>query len=523
MLYTSIMEGSQRAQGGGGSALDRLSLVLMPAFMALVGGLVAREFLLAPFRAWNDTRLAPSAALLSGSGFYFGPGEGPLLGHIYSPIAPFFYLPAVLASSPEAAVMLGTLMTSLAFFGPVLLLLFLEGRGRSRWVWVCFLVFCLFTFHERALLGPAFWIHADAPALGFGAIACAALYGSGVRLGPGRLLVSAFAVVLAVGAKQVALPLVAALPIYLLLRDGRGAAVRYLASLALAGALVLGLVALWVDFEAMWFTAVTVPMSHPWKATHPLEGLGASLLALGRVCLPIAAALAGLLALGRQFKAPLSPGDRPNSLRANPWFLLLLVSLCFVPTSVLGFVKVGGDVNTLAFTVYFGAAAALLLALQTLRLGKSAAGDRRGSVARAAVLLAGGMLAVSTLPTLSGLRGLYDEFGENPERTAWEFVTAGPRRIYFPFHPLIGLMADGRAYHTTSGLISQDLTGESVELAHLKAYLPRGMRFVAFRGQADYSQKYFPEHKRRVRVPALPGWTVLGPGRPKPQGQAGGD
>ena len=45
MLYTSIMDGSQRAQGGGGSALDRLSLVLMPAFMALVGGLVAREFL----------------------------------------------------------------------------------------------------------------------------------------------------------------------------------------------------------------------------------------------------------------------------------------------------------------------------------------------------------------------------------------------------------------------------------------------------------------------------------------------
>ena len=136
------MDESQRGQGEGSSALDRLSLILIPAFITLAGGLVAREFLLAPFRAWNDTRLAPSAALLSGSGFYFGPGEGPLLGHIYSPIAPFFYLPAVLAPSPEGAVMLGTLMTALAFFGPVLLLLFLGCKGRSRWVWACFLVFC---------------------------------------------------------------------------------------------------------------------------------------------------------------------------------------------------------------------------------------------------------------------------------------------------------------------------------------------------------------------------------------------
>jgi hypothetical protein len=517
------MDESQRAQGKGGSALDRLSLVLMPAFIAVVGGLAAREFLLAPFRAWNDTRLAPSAALLGGSGFYFGPGEGPLLGHIYSPIAPFFYLPAVMTPSPEVAVMLGTLLTSLAFFGPVLLLLFLEGRGRARWVWVCFLVFCLFTFYERALLGPAFWIHADAPALGFGAIACAALYGSDVRPAWGRLLVSAFAVVLAAGAKQVALPLVAALPLYLLLRDGRGVAGRYLASLALAGAAVLGFVLLWVDFEAMWFTAVTVPMSHPWKATDPLAGLGTSLLALGRVCLPMTAALAGLWLLVRRTGSSLRRDGARNPLRSNPWFLLLFVAFFFVPTSVLGYVKVGGDVNTLAYTAYFATAAGLLLSLQVVGLVEPGEGDRRGSAARAAVLVAGGVLAVSVLPTLTDLRKLYDEFDENPERRAWEFVTAQPRTIYFPFHPLMGLMAEGTAYHTTSGLISQDLTGDEVEVAHLEAYLPRGMGFVAFRGQADYSQKYFPEYDRRVRVPALPGWTVLAPGRSKSSGPVGGD
>ncbi len=518
VLYTSTMDESQRGQGEGSSALDRLSLILIPAFITLAGGLVAREFLLAPFRAWNDTRLAPSAALLSGSGFYFGPGEGPLLGHIYSPIAPFFYLPAVLAPSPEGAVMLGTLMTALAFFGPVLLLLFLGCKGRSRWVWACFLVFCLFTFYERALLGPAFWIHADAPALGFGAIACAALYGSGVRVGAGRCLVSAFAVVLAVGSKQVALPLAFALPLYVWLREGRGAALRYLVALAVAGVAVLGFVALWVDFEAMWFTAVTVPMSHPWKAGSAFEGLGASLAELGWVCLPIMGLLAGLWLWGRPIRRKQEQGGSPDFLRANPWFLLLFVALFFVPTSVLGFVKVGGDVNTLAYTAYFAAVALLLFVLEAIGQWETGPGDRSGGVARAALLAAGGILALMTLPTLSGTRALYDGYGENPERTAWAFVNTDPRGVYFPFHPLMALMAEGKAYHTSSGLISQDLTGERVGPAYLEAHLPPGMQFVAFRGRSDYSERYFPEYNARLRIPALPGWTVLAAGRPDARG-----
>jgi hypothetical protein len=92
---------------------------------------------------------------------------------------------------------------------------------------------------------------------------------------------------------------------------------------------------------------------------------------------------------------------------------------------------------------------------------------------------------------------------------AWRFVAAQPRKIYFPSHPLLNPMAEGRAYHTSSGLMSQDLSGDPIRPAHLQAYLPEGMRFVAFRGTVDYSERYFPEHRKRVRMPALPGWTVL--------------
>ena len=125
------------------------------------------------------------------------------------------------------------------------------------------------------------------------------------------------------------------------------------------------------------------------------------------------------------------------------------------------------------------------------------------------LLAAGSLLVVSASASLGDLERLYRAIDRNPERTAWRFVQNDPRAIYFPFHPLVNLMAKGRADHTSSGMISQDLTGESVEPGHLWRHLPPGLELIGFRGPEDYSQGHFPEFPRQLVLPALPGWTVL--------------
>jgi hypothetical protein len=60
--------------------------------------------------------------------------------------------------------------------------------------------------------------------------------------------------------------------------------------------------------------------------------------------------------------------------RGSPWFLSLLVALLMVPVSVVGFAKVGGDLNQQAYTLYFLAAASTLaLAGAGTRLGPTPA------------------------------------------------------------------------------------------------------------------------------------------------------
>ena len=94
---------------------------------------------------WNDSRLAPSAALLHGYGLYYLPGDGPMLGHIYGPVAPLAYLPALAWSTPTAAIRAGVGLTLLCLTLPAALMCRdfaanrMTGRRRCRAPRVSFL------------------------------------------------------------------------------------------------------------------------------------------------------------------------------------------------------------------------------------------------------------------------------------------------------------------------------------------------------------------------------------------------
>jgi hypothetical protein len=104
---------------------------------------------------------------------------------------------------------------------------------------------------------------------------------------------------------------------------------------------------------------------------------------------------------------------------------------------------------------------------------------------------------------------LYAALDTNPERKAWGFAKANPGAVYFPFNPLVNLMAEGRADHSTSGMLFQTLPGERVGPEHLQSHLPPDMRFIVFPGAKDYSEVYFPEYTRREEFSEIPGWSLL--------------
>jgi hypothetical protein len=146
-------------------------------------------------------------------------------------------------------------------------------------------------------------------------------------------------------------------------------------------------------------------------------------------------------------------------------------------------------------------AVAALLAL--LRLNRPSA-VRWLLLAGSAFLMVGKMRAIETLPAV--VQGLRD----NPESRAFAFVREHPGQVYLPSHPLVTLLAEGRAYHSSIGIEDQELAGVVIDEARFRAYLPPDLRYVLIRDRDEGRiLKSLPEFGVSAPTPELPGWTVL--------------
>ncbi|MEM1170762.1 MAG: hypothetical protein AAGJ08_17195 [Cyanobacteria bacterium P01_H01_bin.35] len=525
------------------NSIDRYFTAAIPTVTFIFIVFVLIRILDAPFEDWNAIRLAPTFALTHGYQLYYGADTGPILNTIYGPITALAYLPTTLAISPTGAVMMGAFISAAFFFIPILWLVVCEIHESQKvmslnrsyklllftYAFYAFISFFFFSFLS-SLYFSAFNIHADAIALGLGAAACGFLYCRKHKDSLLSLLLSAIMIVLAIWAKQTALPLLIALPTYVLLADGRRCFKLYLLCIVISGLTISALLLTIFNPEYTFFNMLTIPGQHPWRVPGYLSDTQViALVASGKKVpggkiLPLLKAgiemifvclVPAFIIFWRfryQFLFLPTTFDRITGwLRYNRWSMLLIVAFFMIPTSLLGRVKVGGAINAFSFTLYFLAASATLAVFRLIL----DSGSINTSFSKLFTPLKFLTLALVITFFLNGIQligMLYprlQKLPNNPQQVAYNYARHHPGEAYFPWNPLSSLMAEGKLYHFEYALEDRLLAGYPVNKENFKSYIPSNIQLLAFSNRNDgYVKQFLPEFSRQVKVDELPGWTV---------------
>lgn len=477
--------------------IDSLIVRGLPFVVVITVGLMVIQALYRPYSLWDDPRLAMTMAIFHGHRLYPPPGDGPQLTTIYGPVGPIMYLPAMIASRPDVAMVIAGVLAQIYFFAPVALVCFrrqaapadragLRPRGMPSLLSCLAVLICA---SSQSLAYSGFQIHVDAPALGFAGLACvAACRACSQDRGRFEFLVWMTGVgvlaALAVFTKQTLLPLLPALVIGVGMRRGLPAAAGLSAILVAAVVATLGVLGGLFGFREMAFHAVAVPMAHPrdksllsivpWAAGECLPLLS---LPLALISCRIA------LRTGRPGESPRLPGSP-----AAPWFLFLLTACLCVPTAALAFAKRGGAVNNWSLITYFLLLAVLDFTTECLQDGHEAV----RSVSRALVLSAA--LCLSLAAALSDLpkRGMVMR-APSPTARVFEYCRLHPGEVYFPWHPAAVFAAEGRLDHFYYAVYDRTLARRPITSDHRAAFEPAAHRYMCFDRDGVLDERFFEE------------------------------
>jgi hypothetical protein len=463
----------------GRSPLSRLALSLTPvaAFFVIWNwyvGLVIDPV----FNFWSGLRLFPAVALTYGYSPYQAPEDGLANGWIYPPGSVLAYLPATLFSDPTNAVLAGRCLSLLYYFGPVIgLLVFEVRRGRLKAGLACllFMDFAVISHRVIALRYPSTEIHADAPALGLGAISLAMVG----RIRGDRLGMTGFAAVLAAICatltKQVQAPLML-IPTLWIAASSRHIWTT-LRALAITAALALVFVVpvvLICGPRVFFFNMWTLPGHHGMKYQTMAENAR-----LIEWCLVVQARRPLLFTLGLALLSLVFIGAKHAGglriLRDDPIWLSFLVGAIFeIPIAALGYMKRGGDFNALAYALY-----PLLIAV-ILILGRCV-----WSARSLAALLVAFTLYLGVSETRHTIRNGGDSASAKrswitEEQMVLRYLQEHPGEAYFPLHTLDHLKVDGRRYHSDDGVNSWRLSGYAPSRNHIRKYMPPQTRIICY-------------------------------------------
>ena len=445
------------------------------AGLLILGGLTALLSIVttiqgAPFVYENDHRLAPSLAILKGFSLYYPKEGGPVLSSIYGPITAFAFLPAAfLKVLPSRVVQFATITALIYFFLPAILLcLTLAERECAKLAKfryrACVLFFGVVLLNgplQRASAEP----HADAPALGLCALACFFL----LRRRDNHadwfdVLLAAMCVACGVLAKQNMAPLPPVFAAWLLFRDGWKQSLGF----CLAGITIAGLILVVVGHTlatpgAMLLNLVTIPTHQPLRKADffpTVAQVGYQSMVLA--ALPIIALVQNLESGTSSLRI---------TLRRNPRLLLLLSGAALATTSVIGYIKAGGNINALSPAIYF-LAIAFVAELIPFLDGVSDSTNRE-SIARVTLLA-----IVLSFAILLSLPSILYGIAHTPKLkdcamdNAFRYSKAHPDSIYFPDYPLAVLLAEGRLYHFSWGLQDREQAGYPVKAQEFLRYTP---------------------------------------------------
>ncbi len=445
--------------------------------------------------------------------------SGFVLNTIYPPLSAAAFLPATVFSHPTPALIAGSVLSLLYFLAPVAwvckALTHPTERSNSRLLgFYLFLGFSLLAVTRPPLVvGSA--IHADAPAIGFAAMACAMLvYAPGAStLSNKRIVLAGLFAVLAIAAKQTMVPIAIVLPIWCVLRHDKRDVLRVLLSLAFWGFVAAVLCFLAFDLKTVKFNTIDIPKNHPWIFPG-VARLNVIILILGEFvdhALPMLASLMIALWVIRQVSTTKETSPRLSGLRtylaSNEWILFILIAVLLLPTAILGRIKVGGNLNSYAPPLYF-----LTLALVALILSWQRATDSASETSGRMLLIPVFLVSIFSPFALAGgvirdLNGM-KPLAANQQVVAYHYALAHPGEAYFPWNPLSTLLAEGRIDHFEYGLFDRDLANLGVTQEHFRAHISPKTRVIAFPQDrdAEWTLKLLPEFRRRVEIPELPGW-----------------
>jgi hypothetical protein len=280
---------------------------------------------------------------------------------------------------------------------------------------------------------------ADATGLAFGLLSLLALARR-------HFWLAALGAAAAAACKQTLIGVGVAQLVWLALTLSPRAAGQHFARQFLVGS-ILALAAIgYFGAPGLWHTMVDIPRRFPWATVSDRlrEHLPYLLL---HVALPI------FLIVG---------GRRYFLARPAPALLPTLAFLCTLPLSIAGFMKVGGNVNSLhGFWLWFPPV--LAAGVQGKMLGRL---GHIGSLALAltALLVASVWLQTSRLSAFPNVQAY---------REAAYLAGRMPEKIWFPMHPLVTLYSDGLLYHDLDGLRERAFAGQAVTAEHFFAHMPR--------------------------------------------------
>lgn len=474
--------------------------------------LVAASLLLAIFKGvygdWDAARVAASVALAKGFPVYGGLDHGAVLTTMYPPGWLIAYLPTALAATPTGAMLIGYALATMFSLAPALWALHRTGSAPAMRL-IAFALFVFTLTRVESLWWASFFPHADAPAMGLALLAIVALQPrSGQQRRPWvPLLVSAAAAVGAVWCKQVLVPLVPALWLWVLGTAGWRRSLAFALWIAFASVVAL-LVSLALFSPAdLWLNLVVIPGHCSWVGQFPFNLMRAFV-----GWMPAAMPAILTLALGAAFVASsTSRAEFRAWLSRSLWLPSALAAIALIPTALMGFVKEGGALNSLAPPYFMLVAAAILLLAEADALLARArvAALRSWRSAWLAVLLP--VCSVWWLATMQELRYGIPSPARNLSQRAYDFLRADPSaHVYFPAYPLAHLLAQNRLYHFSHALADRvQLARVPISREQIAESMPAETEIIAWT-ERQYSSEhgrgapFFPGFRVRCRVPALP-------------------
>lgn len=480
--------------------LPAVLLVAATLLLALAGFHVVSD----AAQTWDYSviRLQRSFVLAAGEPIYPGRDEGPILNAIYGPVGAVAYLPATLATTPATAVTVGQVLSLVFVLLPPAVILWRATERRRRMLSVLgVLLFAAVTLDLRPLEYIATTIHVDAPGLALALVAWTIFTGlrpsDGGRIDATGWAAAALWAALAVWTKLMLLPLLVAMPLWALLTGGWRRALRASVVLALAlGVVTAAVVELFGPADRLFFNVWTVPSSHTVPQVTDFSEL---LRGTGRLLREGSTAWALWLIVG------VARLVRGADWRREPACVYGFLGLLLAPFSVFGLLKLGGDVNALGFSTYFvlvGAVASLVAEARDSALA-------RRSLVVLPALVAAIVVFIQEPEALTSWRTQSD--ASLPHQVAYEYALEHPGEVYFPRITLASLLAEGRIYHQSVGLLDRQLAGASPSKEHLWAHLPENLQAIALAEngfERDIKLVGLPEFDHQTREPELPGFVV---------------